>query len=97
MLKQPLLTKRFCKLKVRDEIIQFKGKTKSQNEQIIQLSSELSQLSEDCAMSSSKIIELQTEHANAVKAAEDATAQLNAKLIEHEKFRFVIQRSLAVY
>ena len=38
-------------------------------------------------MSNQKLSELQASHAEALQAADIATAKLNAKLLEHEQFR----------
>ena len=65
----------------------YKKKTATLNQQIVQLSSELSQSTADCSMISQKVAELQAAHEQALQASEQSAEQLNTKLIEHEKFR----------
>ena len=65
----------------------YQKKTAALNQQIVQLSSELSQSTADCSMISQKVAELQAAHEQALQASEQSAEQLNSKLIEHEKFR----------
>ena len=65
----------------------YQKKTATLNQQIVQLSSELSQSTADCSMINQKVAELQAAHEQALQASEQSAEQLNSKLIEHEKFR----------
>ena len=57
------------------------------NEQILQLSNELTQSTSDYALANQKFIELQSAYQEAENAAESAKTTLQKQLLEHEKYR----------
>ena len=59
------------------------------NDQILQLSNELTQSTSDYALANQKFVELQSAYQEAEQVADQAKSQLQQQLLEHEQFRLV--------
>ena len=59
------------------------------NDQILQLSNELTQSTSDYALANQKFGELQCAYQEAERVADESKSQLQRQLLEHEQFRSV--------
>lgn len=59
------------------------------NDQILQLSNELTQSTSDYALANQKFGELQGAYQEAERVADEARSQLQRQLLEHEQFRLI--------
>ena len=64
------------------------------NDQILQLSNELTQSTSDYALANQKFVELQSAYQEAERVADQAKSQLQQQLLEHEQFRSVLWKKL---
>ena len=63
------------------------------NDQILQLSNELTQSTSDYALANQKFVELQSAYQEAERVADQAKSQLQQQLLEHEQFRSVLLKN----